>query len=78
MLGMLKGAVKIRGKNRIETFENIFVIVLVLSSISLSIFIGISGIFPKGWPVIGIMLSSFFVFISIISLILIWIIKEVK
>ncbi len=75
---ILKEALKIKGKNRMETLENFFSLILLLSSIFLSIFIGVAGLFPKGLPVIGIMLSSFFVFISIISLILIWVIKEVK
>jgi len=75
--GMLKDLLKIKGKDKLETAENFFTFLLFASSILLSLFIGIVGIIPKGWPVIGIMLSSFFIFVSILSLVIIWIIREV-
>jgi hypothetical protein len=75
--GMLKDLLKIKGKNKLETAENFFILLLFVCSISLSLFIGIAGVIPKGWPVVGIMLSSFFIFISIVFLVVIWIIKEV-
>jgi len=74
---MLKDLLKIKGKDKLDTIENFFILLLFLCSISLSLFIGIAGVIPKGWPVVGIMLSSFFIFISIISLVFIWIVKEV-
>jgi uncharacterized YccA/Bax inhibitor family protein len=74
---MLKDLLKIKGKDKLETAENFLILLLFVCSISLSIFIGISGVIPKGWPVVGIMMSSFFIFISIISLVVIWIIREV-
>jgi len=73
---MLKDLLKIKGKNKLETAENFFMLLLFACSILLSLFIGIAGIIPKGWPVIGIMLSSFFIFISIISLVIIWVSRE--
>jgi len=74
---MLKDLLKIKGKDKLETAENFLIFLLFVCSISLSIFIGIAGVIPKGWPVVGIMISSFFIFISIISLVVIWIIREV-
>jgi len=75
--GMLKELLRIRGKDKLETAENFFIFLLLVCSISLSLFIGIAGVIPKGWPVVGIMISSFFIFISIISLVAIWVIREV-
>ena len=75
--GMLKDLLKIKGKDRLETAENFFTFLLFTFSILLSFFIGMAGIIPKGWPVVGIMLSSFFIFISILSLVVIWVIREV-
>lgn len=77
VLDMLKEAIKIKGKDRWETLENFFILLLTVSSILLSIFIGFAGIYSKGWPVIGAMLSSFFIFISTLSLIFIWFVREV-
>jgi len=74
---MLKDLLKIKGKDRLETAENFFTFLLFTFSILLSFFIGMAGIIPKGWPVVGIMLSSFFIFISILSLVVIWVIREV-
>jgi hypothetical protein len=74
---MLKDLLKIKGKDKLETTENFFIFLLFVCSISLSIFIGIAGVIPKGWPVVGIMISSFFIFISIISLVVIWLVREV-
>jgi uncharacterized YccA/Bax inhibitor family protein len=74
---MLKDLLNIKGKDKLDTIENFFILLLFLCSISLSLFIGIAGVIPKGWTVVGIMLSSFFIFISIISLVFIWIVKEV-
>jgi uncharacterized YccA/Bax inhibitor family protein len=73
----LKDLLKIKGKDKLETAENFFILLLFACSISLSLFIGIAGVIPKEWPVFGIMLSSFFIFVSIISLVVVWIIKEV-
>jgi uncharacterized YccA/Bax inhibitor family protein len=74
---MLKDLLKIKGKDKLETAENFLIFLLFVCSISLSIFIGISGVIPKSWPVVGIMMSSFFIFISIISLVVIWLVREV-
>ncbi|MCC5994220.1 MAG: hypothetical protein LM587_01350 [Candidatus Aenigmarchaeota archaeon] len=76
VLDMLKEVVKIRGKTKLETLENIFTLLLFSSSISLSIFIGIASVVIRGWPVVGIMLSSLLIFVSLLSLIIIWIVKE--
>jgi len=73
----LKDLLKIKGKNKLETAENFFVLLVFACSILLSLFIGVAGVIPKGWPVIGIMLLSFLIFISILSLVIIWIIREV-
>ena len=75
--GMLKEVLRIKGRDRLETMENFFIFLLLGCSTSLSLFIGIAGVIPRGWPVVGIMISSFFVFISIISLVIIWVIREV-
>lgn len=74
---MLKGLLKIKGKDKFETAENIFILMLLTCSVLLSLFIGIAGVIPRGLPVVGIMISSFFIFISIISLVILWIIREV-
>jgi hypothetical protein len=68
---------RIKGRDKLETAENFFILLLFACSILLSLFIGIAGVIPKGWPVVGIMVSSFFIFVSIISLVVVWIIKEV-
>jgi len=75
--GMLKELLKIKGKDKFETAENFFIFLLLICSISLSLFIGMAGVIPKGWPVVGIIMSSFFIFISIISLVVIWVVREV-
>ena len=75
--GMLKEVLRIRGKDKFETMENFFIFLLLACSVLLSLFIGMAGIIPKGLPVVGIMISSFFIFISIISLVVIWVIREV-
>ncbi|MDT7858692.1 MAG: hypothetical protein RQ930_01425 [Candidatus Aenigmarchaeota archaeon] len=74
---MLRELLKIKGEDKLEIVENFFIILLLACSILLSLFIGLASVVPKGWPVVGIMLSSFFIFISIISLVLIWVIREV-
>ncbi|MFH7880766.1 MAG: hypothetical protein QXI09_02035 [Candidatus Aenigmatarchaeota archaeon] len=75
VVGILKS--KIFGKNRLETVENIFIAILLFSSILLSISIGLSAIFPRGIVTIIAMLSSFSIFIFTIFLIIVWIIREV-
>jgi hypothetical protein len=74
---MLKDLLRIKGKDKLETAENFFILLLFACSILLSLFIGMAGVIPKGWPVVVIMVSSFFIFVSIISLVVVWIIKEV-
>jgi hypothetical protein len=74
---MLKDLLRIKGKDKLETAENFFILLLFACSILLSLFIGMAGVIPKGWPVVGIMVSSFFIFVSIISLVVVWVIKEV-
>jgi hypothetical protein len=74
---MLRELLKIKGEDKLEIVENFFIILLLACSILLSLFIGLASVIPKGWPVVGIMLSSFFIFISIIFLVLIWVIREV-
>jgi len=74
---MLKEVLKIKGKDKLETAENMFIILLLACSILLSFFIGLAGFIPKGLPVVGVMVSSFIIFVSIISLVIIWIIREV-
>jgi len=74
---MLRDLLRIKGKDKLETAENFFILLLFACSILLSLFIGMAGVIPKGWPVVGIMVSSFFIFVSIISLVVVWVIKEV-
>ncbi|MEM5815211.1 MAG: hypothetical protein QXD89_01845 [Candidatus Aenigmatarchaeota archaeon] len=68
---------KIMGKNKLETIENLVILFLLSFSIVLSISIGASAIWPKGILVIFILISSFFIFVFIIFLVVIWIIREV-
>jgi hypothetical protein len=74
---MLRDLLRIKGKDKLETAENFFILLLFACSILLSLFIGMAGVIPKGRPVVGIMVSSFFIFVSIISLVVVWVIKEV-
>ncbi|MEM5815854.1 MAG: hypothetical protein QXW01_01155 [Candidatus Aenigmatarchaeota archaeon] len=68
---------KILGKNKLETLENIIAGLLLTFSVLLSLSIGLSALYPKGLVTIVSMISSFFIFIFTISLVIIWLIKEV-
>ncbi|MCX8191004.1 MAG: hypothetical protein N3D78_02375 [Candidatus Aenigmarchaeota archaeon] len=75
VVGTLKS--KILGKNRLETFENVSIFSIIIFSLMLSVSIALSAIWPKGIVASISMISSFLVFIFTLSLVIIWIIKEV-
>jgi len=76
VLDMLKD--KIFGKNRKETLENVLILILLSFSLLLSISIALSALWPKGIIAVLAMVSSFFIFITTILLVLLWLVEVIK
>jgi len=72
---MLKG--KIRGKNKIETLENVLTFLIVVFSFTLSFSIGLSSFYSRGIVVVIAIISSFLIFISTIFLVVVWLFRRV-
>lgn len=70
--GMLKG------KDKYETFENYLILFIFVGTVLLSIGIGLSAISAKGVPVLFAVSGAFLAFISIVFLIALWLIKELR
>lgn len=75
MADMLKG--KIRGKNKIETLENVLTFLIVVFSFALSFSIGLSSFYSRGIVVVITIISSFLIFISTIFLVVVWLFRRV-
>ena len=69
---------KIKGKDRIETWENYSILLIVLGAAIMSIGLGLTILTPKGIPAILAMMGSALSFLSTVSLIIAWLVREVK
>ncbi|MEM5794308.1 MAG: hypothetical protein QXS48_01310 [Candidatus Aenigmatarchaeota archaeon] len=66
---------KIKGKNRIETAENISILLIFLGAIFFSLGIGLTIVSPQGFPAILAMVGASLSFLSTVTLIFIWVFK---
>ena len=69
---------RLKGKDKIETVENIFILLLFLSGAILSFGIGSTIITPRGWPVVLAMVGSLVCFVFTLALLILWLIKDLK
>ncbi len=69
---------KLKGKDKLETCENISIILIFIGGLILSVGIGSTIITPKGFTVILAMVGAFISFVSTLILIVIWFLKEVR
>lgn len=76
VLGMLKG--RLRGRDKLETLENWSILIILLGGFLLSTGIASSIITTKGIPTVLAMSGSFISFVGIISLVLVWLIQELR
>ncbi|MGC8812267.1 MAG: hypothetical protein ACP5O8_01630 [Candidatus Aenigmatarchaeota archaeon] len=66
---------KIKGKSRIETAENVSILVIFLGALFFSLGIGLTVISPQGFPAILAMLGASLSFLATVALIFIWALK---
>lgn len=67
---------RLKGKDKLETIENYSILFIFAGAIILSIGIGMNIISTKGFSAILAMLGAFVSFISTVTLITIWVIRE--
>ena len=67
---------KFKGKNKLETAENYSILSIFIGARLLSIGIGLNIVSTKGLSAILAMLGAVVSFVSIVSLIVIWLIRE--
>lgn len=66
---------KIKGKNRIETAENVSILVIFLGAIFLGLGISLTIVSPQGFPAILAMFGASLSFLATVALIFIWVLK---
>lgn len=67
---------RLKGKDRFETIENYSIALIFLGAVMLSIGIGLNIISTKGLGTISAMLGALLSFLSTVSLIAVWTLKE--
>lgn len=67
---------KLKGKDKLETAENYSILLIFIGAILLSFGIGINIISTKGFSAILTMLGAVISFLSTVSLILVWLLRE--
>jgi len=67
---------RLKGKDKIETAENYSILFIFIGAIILSFGIGTSVISTKGFSAILAMLGAVISFLSTVSLVAVWVIKE--
>ena len=77
MLGTLK-RIKIKGKTKLDTLENISCLGIFVGAILLSLGIALTSITSKGMPVLLSMSGAFFSFLFTVVLIFVWLLKELR
>ncbi|MEM5793089.1 MAG: hypothetical protein QXY45_01870 [Candidatus Aenigmatarchaeota archaeon] len=78
---MLKGilnTLNLKSKSKIDRAEGFAILSILSGGVILSLGIGLSILNPKGISAILAMLGAFLTFISTISLIFVWLIRELK
>ncbi len=78
MVDTLKGMLKTKGKKKEKIIENYLIVFLVLSSLVLSLGIGLTTVSPKGVPVLMSMFGALGAFVCSASLVILWFWEEVK
>ncbi|MCD6371569.1 MAG: hypothetical protein J7L39_02515 [Candidatus Aenigmarchaeota archaeon] len=77
VLGTLK-RIKIKGKTKLDTLENISCLGIFVGAILLSLGIALTSITSKGMPVLLSMSGAFFSFLFTVVLIFVWLLKELR
>lgn len=67
---------KLKGKDKLETAENYSILLIFIGAIVLSFGIGINIISTKGFSAILTMLGAVISFLSTVSLIVMWLLRE--
>ncbi len=75
---MLNVRKKLKGKNKLETYENYSIASIVFGSFILSLGIGSTIITPKGIPAILSMMGALWSFLSTVALVVVWVVQEMK
>jgi len=66
---------KIKGKNKIETAENLSILLIFLGAVFLGSGISLTIISPQGFPTILAMFGASLSFLATVALIFIWVLK---
>lgn len=69
---------KLKGKDKLETFENYCILLIFVGAAMLSVGIGATIITTKGIPVILAMLGALISFLSTVALVFTWVIRDAK
>ena len=70
--------IKLKGKDKYETFENYAILVIFIGGVVLSSGIGLTSLSTKGVSAILAMLGALIAFLATAALILVWTVKEFK
>lgn len=66
---------KIKGKSRVETVENLAILLIFLGALFFGLGTGLTIISPQGFPAILAMLGASLSFIATVVLIFVWVLK---
>lgn len=69
---------RLKGKDKFETIENYSMALIFLGAVMLSAGIGLNIISTKGFTVVLAMLGALISFVSTVTLIFTWLVKEFK
>ena len=75
MLNVLR---KLKGKNRFETLENYSMVAVIFGALVFAGGVGLTVISPKGISAILSMLGALFAFCASITLVFVWLAKEIR
>ena len=67
---------KLKGKDKLETAENYSILFIFVGAVIFSLCIGLNILSMKGFTVILAMLGALLSFVSTISLIVVWVMRE--
>jgi len=69
---------KLRGKDKYETAENYSIAGIAVGVVLISMGFLLTTFYPKGIPVILLMIGSFLSFIFTVAIVFVWLLKELK
>ncbi|MBI2084137.1 MAG: hypothetical protein HYT70_00785 [Candidatus Aenigmarchaeota archaeon] len=75
---MKKYLERLKGKDRMESYENYFILAIIAGVAMLSIGIGLTIFSARGFTVILAMMGAVVSFLSTIGLIAVWVAREFK